>query len=66
MATSHTPTDSRTEHCPTCEESQPHEITIQLRTESDKSTNSEFSREPYRIATCRHCDSTTQTRMNNA
>jgi len=44
----------------------PHSVAIELRTESDRSENTEFSREPYRVSTCMSCDGTTALRMNDA
>jgi hypothetical protein len=51
------------EECETCERETPHEITLELRTENP---NSNFSREPYRVAECTVCGETTTRRMNNA
>ena len=54
------------EPCPGCERETPHDVSVQIQTESDKSENAAFSREPYRVSECRICGATTQTRMNNA
>ncbi|WP_435101849.1 hypothetical protein [Halarchaeum sp. P4] len=66
MASKHSPPDGIVEQCSNCEREQPHEVSIDLLTESDQEENAEFSREPYRVATCRVCGDTTKTRMNNA
>ena len=54
------------ERCQHCGHDTRHEITVEIRTESTKSKNAEFSREPYRVSTCRECGSEATTRMNNA
>jgi len=54
------------EECDQCSRETPHEVSIQLLTESRKEKNAEFSREPYRVTTCRVCGTETLTRMNNA
>jgi hypothetical protein len=58
--------DRMAEECETCSRETPHEVSIKLRTESRKEENAEFSREPYRVTTCRVCGAETSTRMNNA
>ena len=55
-----------TENCPTCGQETAHEVTLTILTESTKRENASFSREPYRVSTCRSCGSTTRTRMNDA
>ncbi|WP_049998102.1 DUF7835 family putative zinc beta-ribbon protein [Halococcus sediminicola] len=55
-----------TEACEDCGHDTPHSVSIELRTESDKHENREFSREPYRITECMACGSETALRMNNA
>lgn len=60
------PGDTFDESCATCERETPHAVTIELRTESKKRENAAYSREPYRVATCRYCGQTTSQRMNNA
>jgi uncharacterized Zn finger protein len=55
-----------TEPCPDCERSTPHDVSVEILTESTKPENAEFSREPYRVAECRLCGAVTRTRMNNA
>ncbi|WP_423747174.1 hypothetical protein V5735_21330 (plasmid) [Haladaptatus sp. SPP-AMP-3] len=65
-----TKTDQRTgdnlEPCENCAVQTPHEVSIEIRTESDKSHTAKFSREPYRVIRCLMCGTTTATRMNNA
>jgi hypothetical protein len=58
--------DSMPEMCEHCERETLHEVSIELRTESRKEQNAEFSREPYRVATCRVCGTANVLRMNNA
>jgi hypothetical protein len=41
-------------------------VHVEIRTESRKKENAEFSREPYRVSTCVRCDSESVQRMNNA
>ena len=53
------------ENCETCNGETPHEVGIRLLTESRKEKNAEFSREPYRVTTCRICGEETLTRMND-
>ena len=53
------------EDCETCNGKTPHEGGIRLLTESRKNENAEFSREPYRVTTCRICETETLTRMND-
>lgn len=58
--------DSFTERCGSCDRETSHSVRIEIRTESVKPKNAEFSREPYRVATCSYCGHTTSQRMNNA
>ncbi|MFC6943041.1 hypothetical protein ACFQE8_24295 [Salinirubellus sp. GCM10025818] len=63
----HPTTDrDRLEPCERCGDDTPHEVRIEIRTESTKRENAQFSREPYRIATCVVCGSESVLRMNNA
>ena len=55
-----------TETCGDCGRDTPHTVSIQLRTESEKRENAEFSREPYRVSECMVCGAETTLRMNNA
>ncbi|NIB99595.1 hypothetical protein [Halobacterium sp. R2-5] len=66
MASKNIQSDGIVEQCPDCRREQPHEVSIDILTESDDDQNAEFSREPYRVAECRACGATTKTRMNNA
>jgi rRNA maturation protein Nop10 len=54
------------EACSECGRETPHGVAIEIRTESDKPTNAQYSREPYRVSTCRVCGGETAIRMNNA
>lgn len=58
--------DGMTEECEKCGRETPHEVSIELLTESTKEENAEFSREPYRVSTCRVCGTEMSVRMNNA
>jgi len=54
------------EACSTCGHTTPHDVSVQILTESSKQENAAFSREPYRVSECQVCGTTTETRMNNA
>ncbi|MFC7227026.1 hypothetical protein N0B31_06395 [Salinirubellus salinus] len=54
------------EECAECGRPTPHAVAIEIRTESEKRENAAFSREPYRVATCRACGTEDAIRMNNA
>jgi hypothetical protein len=64
-ATTHTP-NAMTETCSACDDDTPHDVRIEIRAESRKRENTQYSREPYRVTTCRHCGSEGVLRMNNA
>lgn len=66
MASKTPHSDGMTEPCESCGRETAHAVSIELRTESSKSENAEFSREPYRVTECRSCGTETVTRMNNA
>ena len=66
MASTSPQSDAMTEPCGKCGQETPHTVTVELRTESDKRENVEFSREPYRRSRCRVCGVETSQRMNNA
>ncbi|MFB6068472.1 MAG: hypothetical protein ABEJ90_00920 [Halobacterium sp.] len=66
MASKSPQSDGMTETCENCGAETPHTVSVELRTESSKSENAEFSREPYRVSTCRSCGEETSQRMNNA
>ena len=58
--------DDMLEPCESCGHETPHDVRIEIRTESTKRQNAEFSREPYRITTCVACGDESALRMNNA
>ncbi|MXR50498.1 hypothetical protein GRX03_02605 [Halovenus sp. WSH3] len=66
MATTDESVADITEECPRCEQQTPHEVSVEILTESGKQQNAEYSREPYRVSTCSECGTTTKRRMNNA
>lgn len=66
MATKNQQFQTLTEFCENCERETPHQVSVQIRTESKKKQNAEFSREPYRVTECLVCDEVTSQRMNNA
>ena len=66
MATTHDSFNGLTEYCEDCDFDTLHEVSVQIRTESLKEENAEFSREPYRVAECQRCGSRSSQRMNNA
>jgi hypothetical protein len=55
-----------TERCEACGRETGHEVSIELRTESRTGQNVAYSREPYRVSTCRICGAERSIRMNNA
>jgi len=66
MASKNVHSDAIAEECATCGSEQPHDVSIDILTESDDDENASFSREPYRIAECQVCGATSKTRMNDA
>lgn len=54
------------EPCERCGRETPHQVRIEIRTESRKPENAQFSREPYRVSTCVACGTESVIRMNNA
>lgn len=60
------PSNTFTEPCTPCGYETPHSVRIEILTESRKRENAQFSREPYRVSTCRRCGHTESQRMNNA
>lgn len=58
--------DPRVERCSACRADTEHDVAIEIRQESTHGDHPEFSREPYRVATCRRCGTETAMRMNNA
>lgn len=61
-----TTTGAMAESCETCGRETPHDVSIELVTESKTGRNVAYSREPYRISTCRVCGAERSVRMNNA
>ena len=66
MATQNQNFQAITESCDDCERDTPHEVSVEIKTESQKRENAEFSREPYRVTECQVCGQTSSQRMNNA
>jgi len=66
MATTDDSLDGMTEPCSACGTDTLHEVSVQIRTESLKDENAQFSREPYRVAECQRCGERSSQRMNNA
>lgn len=66
MASKNTGFDEMTEQCENCGRQTPHEVAVELKTESSKKENAEFSREPYRVSECTVCGDAHSQRMNNA
>jgi len=54
------------ERCDRCDGETPHDVRLEIRTESARSENAAFSREPYRVTSCRRCGSESSIRMNDA
>jgi phosphoenolpyruvate carboxylase len=66
MATTTDDIDALTEECSVCDRTTPHSVTVTILTESSRTENAEYSREPYRISECQVCGAVERTRMNNA
>lgn len=66
MATTPSSPDNTVEYCSQCGRETPHAVRVEIRTESQKPENAEFSREPYRVTRCVDCGAETTLRMNNA
>jgi len=66
MATQNSTFTETIEECESCGEQTPHDVRIEIQTESTKTENTEFSREPYRVTECDECGETENKRMNNA
>lgn len=66
MASKTPETDGLTERCEHCGSVTAHRVSVELRTENEGGENAAFSREPYRVATCRACGEETNQRMNDA
>ena len=54
------------EHCETCNAETDHDVRIERREEGGTEETAQFSREPYRVATCEDCGETRSKRMNQA
>jgi len=66
MATTDNSFNGMTEYCENCGLDTLHEVSVQIRTESGKKENAQFSREPYRVSECTRCGHRSSQRMNNA
>lgn len=66
MATKNQGFSAITEQCDNCGRDTSHEVSVEIRTESKKQENAEFSREPYRVSRCQTCGEEHSQRMNNA
>lgn len=66
MATQHLGPDGVRERCDRCTGTTLHEVHVEIRTESTAEENAQFSREPYRVSTCRECGFESVLRMNDA
>jgi hypothetical protein len=66
MATQPGPPADIVEQCPSCDAPTPHLVRVEIRTESTKAENAQFSREPYRVTVCRDCGVESVQRMNDA
>ncbi|WP_255192282.1 hypothetical protein [Natronobeatus ordinarius] len=66
MATTDNSINGMTEYCEECGFDTLHEVSVQIRTESLKEENAQFSREPYRVTECQRCGLRKSQRMNNA
>lgn len=66
MATTDESVADMTEECGSCDRQTPHDVSVEILTESRKEENAEYSREPYRVSECKECGEEERTRMNNA
>jgi len=59
----------RDEHCSTCDATTPQRVTIEIRTgESGNAARrgtEKYSRGPYRVTECLHCNRSSATRIDN-
>ena len=60
------PFHDQVEDCENCKRETQHAVSVEIRTESGKQENAEFSREPYRVTKCMACGTESAQRMNNA
>jgi hypothetical protein len=65
MATTRDSFDGLTEYCDACDMETLHQVSVQMRTESGKKENAQFSREPYRVTECQQCGNRKSQRMND-
>jgi len=66
MATTDDSLNGMTEPCEACGTDTLHEVSVQIKTESEGSDNAHYSREPYRVRECQRCGHRSSQRMNNA
>lgn len=66
MAITNEPGGGMAEDCANCGVETLHEVSVQIRTESRKTENAQFSREPYRVRECQRCGHRDSQRMNDA
>lgn len=66
MATKNQGFSAMVELCDNCGRETSHSVSVEIRTESKKRENAEFSREPYRVTRCQSCGEEKSQRMNNA
>ena len=66
MATHSSEPNRKRRRCAECAARTPHDVTVEIRTESQDAEYAEFSREPYRVVVCAECGAESATRMNNA
>ncbi len=69
-ATDTTSTETiRDEHCETCDSPTPQRVTIEIRTGESggaaRRGTEKYSRGPYRVTECLHCNRSTATRIDN-
>lgn len=59
----------RDEHCSTCDASTPQRVTIEIRTgesgNAARRDTEKYSRGPYRVTECLHCNRSSATRIDN-
>lgn len=65
MVTTSTVDNQLGERCENCAAMTPHQVRLEIVTESEEDSNAEFSREPYRITKCQQCGATSKQRVNN-
>jgi hypothetical protein len=65
MVTTSTADSQSSEQCENCDAKTPHQVTIEIVTESEGDSNAAFSKEPYRVTKCQQCGATSKQRANN-